>query len=100
MQNSPTRYDFCLLHLAQMCLLKGHAKSNDCKIPFSCVCLALNIGCLLYQGSGTGSEQSGGALKSLKEKFSQQDKDKDAKEGPNLQVAGPGGEITAGIMMR
>jgi dynamin GTPase len=52
------------------------------------------------KGSGTGSEQSGGALKSLKEKFSQQDKDKDAKEGPNLQVAGPGGEITAGYLLK
>uniref|UniRef100_A0A0E0K521 dynamin GTPase n=1 Tax=Oryza punctata TaxID=4537 RepID=A0A0E0K521_ORYPU len=54
------------------------------------------------KGSGpqTGSEQSGGALKSLKEKFSQQDKDKDTKEGPNLQVAGPGGEITAGYLLK
>ncbi|KAF0932573.1 hypothetical protein E2562_010453 [Oryza meyeriana var. granulata] len=54
------------------------------------------------KGSGpqTGSEQAGGTLKSLKEKFSQQDKDKDTKEGPNLQVAGPGGEITAGYLLK
>ena len=33
----------------------------------------------------------------MKDKSNQQDKD--TKEGPNLQVAGPGGEITAGITM-
>jgi hypothetical protein len=31
----------------------------------------------------------------MKDKSNQQDKD--TKEGPNLQVAGPGGEITAGM---
>jgi hypothetical protein len=31
----------------------------------------------------------------MKDKSNQQEKD--TKEGPNLQVAGPGGEITAGI---
>ncbi|XP_006649028.1 dynamin-2A-like [Oryza brachyantha] len=52
------------------------------------------------KGSGpqTGSEQAGGTFKSLKEKFTQQDKD--TKEGPNLQVAGPGGEITAGYLLK
>jgi len=33
----------------------------------------------------------------MKDKSNQQDKD--TKEGPNLQVAGPGGEITAGMTM-
>lgn len=33
----------------------------------------------------------------MKEKSGQQDKD--AKEGSNLQVAGPAGEITAGILL-
>ena len=33
----------------------------------------------------------------MKDKSNQQDKD--TKEGPNLQVAGPGGEITAGMSM-
>lgn len=33
----------------------------------------------------------------MKDKSNQQDKD--TKEGPNLQVAGPGGEITAGMIM-
>jgi dynamin GTPase len=44
----------------------------------------------------TKSEQAGG--KSTKEKSSQQDKD--TKEGPNLQVAGPAGEITAGYLLK
>ncbi|OAY63207.1 Dynamin-2A [Ananas comosus] len=44
-----------------------------------------------------GSEQAGGSLKSMKEKSGQQDKD--AKEGSNLQVAGPAGEITAGLII-
>uniref|UniRef100_A0ACD5YYP6 Uncharacterized protein n=1 Tax=Avena sativa TaxID=4498 RepID=A0ACD5YYP6_AVESA len=46
----------------------------------------------------TGSDQSGGSLKSSKDKSNQQDKD--TKEGPNLQVAGPGGEITAGYLLK
>ncbi|VAI60997.1 unnamed protein product [Triticum turgidum subsp. durum] len=41
-----------------------------------------------------GSEQA----KSSKDKSNQQDKD--TKEGPNLQVAGPGGEITAGYLLK
>ncbi|XP_020090518.1 dynamin-2A-like [Ananas comosus] len=45
-----------------------------------------------------GSEQAGGSLKSMKEKSGQQDKD--AKEGSNLQVAGPAGEITAGFLLK
>ncbi|VAI60998.1 unnamed protein product [Triticum turgidum subsp. durum] len=36
--------------------------------------------------------------KSSKDKSNQQDKD--TKEGPNLQVAGPGGEITAGYLLK
>ncbi|CAM0944272.1 unnamed protein product [Alopecurus aequalis] len=46
----------------------------------------------------TGSDQAGGSLKSSKDKSNQQDKD--TKEGPNLQVAGPGGEITAGYLLK
>ncbi|XP_062220234.1 dynamin-2A-like [Phragmites australis] len=46
----------------------------------------------------TGSDQAGGNLKSMKDKSNQQDKD--TKEGPNLQVAGPGGEITAGYLLK
>ncbi|CAL5019492.1 unnamed protein product [Urochloa decumbens] len=46
----------------------------------------------------TGSDEAGGSLKSTKDKSNQQDKD--AKEGPNLQVAGPGGEITAGYLLK
>ncbi|KAL6633580.1 hypothetical protein ACP70R_026251 [Stipagrostis hirtigluma subsp. patula] len=46
----------------------------------------------------TGSDQDGGSLKSMKDKSNQQDKD--TKEGPNLQVAGPGGEITAGYLLK
>lgn len=34
----------------------------------------------------------------MKEKPNQNDKDKDSKEGSALQVAGPGGEITAGVL--
>ncbi|XP_073010377.1 dynamin-2A-like [Typha latifolia] len=44
----------------------------------------------------TVSEQA--SLKSMKEKPSKQDKD--AKEGSNLQVAGPDGEITAGFLLK
>ncbi|AQK55173.1 Dynamin-2A [Zea mays] len=43
----------------------------------------------------TVSDEGGGNLKSMKDKSNQQDKD--TKEGPNLQVAGPGGEITADL---
>ncbi|XP_008788765.1 LOW QUALITY PROTEIN: dynamin-2A-like [Phoenix dactylifera] len=46
----------------------------------------------------TGSQQTGGSLKSMKEKSGQADKD--AKEGSNLQVAGPSGEITAGFLLK
>jgi len=46
----------------------------------------------------TGSDETGGNLKSMKDKSNQQDKD--TKEGPNLQVAGPGGEITAGYLLK
>ncbi|KAL5207202.1 hypothetical protein ABZP36_031637 [Zizania latifolia] len=55
---------------------------------------------LMNKASGpqAGSEQSGGNLKSMKDKSNQQDKD--TKEGPNLQVAGPGGEITAGYLLK
>ncbi|KAK6115497.1 hypothetical protein DH2020_007766 [Rehmannia glutinosa] len=46
----------------------------------------------------TGGQQSGGSLKSMKDnKSSQQDKEKDAQEGPALKTAGPEGEITAGL---
>ncbi|KAG6781871.1 dynamin-2A-like [Populus alba x Populus x berolinensis] len=43
-------------------------------------------------------QQSGGSLKSLKEKSNQQDKD--AQEGSALKTAGPGGEITAGFLLK
>ncbi|KAF8729513.1 hypothetical protein HU200_017452 [Digitaria exilis] len=46
----------------------------------------------------TGSDEAGGSMKSMKDKSNQQDKD--TKEGPNLQVAGPGGEITAGYLLK
>uniref|UniRef100_A0A1D1XT24 dynamin GTPase n=1 Tax=Anthurium amnicola TaxID=1678845 RepID=A0A1D1XT24_9ARAE len=45
-----------------------------------------------------GSQQTGGSLKSMKDKSSQQEKD--AKEGSALQTAGPGGEITAGWLLK
>jgi dynamin 1/3 len=44
------------------------------------------------------SDEGGGNLKSMKDKSNQQDKD--TREGPNLQVAGPGGEITAGYLLK
>ncbi|XP_047082497.1 dynamin-2A-like [Lolium rigidum] len=55
---------------------------------------------MMNKGSSAqaGSEQTGGNLKSSKDKSNQQDKDN--KEGPNLQVAGPGGEITAGYLLK
>ncbi|KAB5563640.1 hypothetical protein DKX38_003694 [Salix brachista] len=43
-------------------------------------------------------QQSGGSLKSMKEKSNQQDKD--APEGSALKTAGPGGEITAGFLLK
>jgi dynamin GTPase len=46
----------------------------------------------------TDSEQGGGSSKSMKDKSGQQDKD--TKEGSNLQVAGPSGEITAGYLLK
>ncbi|AQK74695.1 dynamin-2A [Zea mays] len=46
----------------------------------------------------TGSDEAGGNLKSMKDKSNKQDND--TKEGPNLQVAGPGGEITAGYLLK
>ncbi|CAA6670594.1 unnamed protein product [Spirodela intermedia] len=46
----------------------------------------------------TGSQQTGGSLKSMKDKSNQQDKD--TKEGSALQTAGPGGEITAGWLLK
>ncbi|MQM07802.1 hypothetical protein Taro_040647, partial [Colocasia esculenta] len=45
-----------------------------------------------------GTQQSGGSLKSMKDKSNQQEKD--AKEGSQLQTAGPGGEITAGWLLK
>ncbi|CAO2047567.1 unnamed protein product [Urochloa humidicola] len=47
----------------------------------------------------TGPDEAGGSLKSMKDKSNHQ-QDKDTKEGPNLQVAGPGGEITAGYLLK
>ncbi|KAL9325460.1 hypothetical protein ACSQ67_006105 [Phaseolus vulgaris] len=44
------------------------------------------------------SQQSGGNLKSLKEKSSQQDKD--TQEASGLKTAGPEGEITAGYLLK
>ncbi|KAL5163763.1 Dynamin-2B [Glycine soja] len=44
------------------------------------------------------SQQSGGNLKSMKEKSSQQDKD--TQEGSGLKTAGPEGEITAGYLLK
>ncbi|XP_027333740.1 dynamin-2A-like isoform X1 [Abrus precatorius] len=43
-------------------------------------------------------QQSGGNLKSMKEKSSQQDKD--TQEGSGLKTAGPDGEITAGYLLK
>ncbi|CAN1243513.1 DRP2B [Linum perenne] len=45
----------------------------------------------------TGGQQSGGSLKSLKDKFGQPDKE--PQEGSILKTAGPGGEITAGSVL-
>ncbi|GMY04890.1 dynamin-2A isoform X1 [Fagus crenata] len=43
-------------------------------------------------------ERTGGSLKSMKEKSSQQEKD--VQEGSALKTAGPGGEITAGFLLK
>ncbi|KAL5787016.1 hypothetical protein ACOSP7_003965 [Xanthoceras sorbifolium] len=43
-------------------------------------------------------QESGGSLKSMKDKFSQEDKD--AKDGPVLKTAGASGEITAGFLLK
>ncbi|TXG53655.1 hypothetical protein EZV62_018911 [Acer yangbiense] len=44
------------------------------------------------------AQESGGSLKSMKEKSSQEDKD--VKEGPILKTAGASGEITAGFLLK
>ncbi|KAF8019426.1 hypothetical protein BT93_G0186 [Corymbia citriodora subsp. variegata] len=46
----------------------------------------------------TGGQQSGGSLKSMKDKNSQQDKD--GQEGSVLKTAGPEGEMTAGFLLK
>ncbi|KAK9213859.1 hypothetical protein WN944_005844 [Citrus x changshan-huyou] len=46
----------------------------------------------------TGGPESGGSLKSMKDKSSSQDKD--VQEGSTLKTAGPGGEITAGFLLK
>lgn len=46
----------------------------------------------------TSGQQTGGSLKSMKEKSSQPEKD--AQEGSALKIAGPGGEITAGYLLK
>ncbi|XP_034702714.1 dynamin-2A [Vitis riparia] len=46
----------------------------------------------------TGGQQTGGSLKTMKDKSSQQDKE--GQEGPALKTAGPGGEITAGFLLK
>ncbi|XP_058752785.1 dynamin-2A [Vicia villosa] len=48
--------------------------------------------------SPQSGQQSGGNLKSMKEKSSQQDKD--TPEASGLKVAGPDGEITAGYLLK
>ncbi|XP_004290253.1 PREDICTED: dynamin-2A-like [Fragaria vesca subsp. vesca] len=46
----------------------------------------------------TGSQQSGGTLKSLKDKFSKEEKE--VPEASGLKTAGPEGEITAGFLYK
>ncbi|XP_022724496.1 dynamin-2A-like [Durio zibethinus] len=46
----------------------------------------------------TGGQQSEGSLKSMKDKPSKQEKD--LQEGSALKTAGPGGEITAGFLLK
>ncbi|XP_073035142.1 dynamin-2A-like isoform X2 [Primulina eburnea] len=48
----------------------------------------------------TVSQQSGGNLKSMKDKPNQQDKDKDTQQASALKTAGPEGEITAGFLLK
>lgn len=56
----------------------------------------------------TGSQQSSGSLKSMKDKLGLSDKDKDkdkekekeGQEGSGLKTAGPEGEITAGYLLK
>ncbi|KAJ1400413.1 P-loop containing nucleoside triphosphate hydrolase [Sesbania bispinosa] len=48
--------------------------------------------------SPQSGQQSGGNLKSMKEKSSQQEKD--TQEGSSLKTAGPDGEITAGYLLK
>ncbi|KAL5704031.1 dynamin GTPase [Ranunculus cassubicifolius] len=48
----------------------------------------------------TGAQQSGGSLKSQKDKSKDKESDKDAQEGSALKTAGPGGEITAGFLLK
>ncbi|XP_075479139.1 dynamin-2A-like isoform X2 [Primulina tabacum] len=48
----------------------------------------------------TVSQQSGGNLKSMKDKPNQQDKDKDTQQVSALKTAGPEGEITAGFLLK
>ncbi|KAJ8768284.1 hypothetical protein K2173_021224 [Erythroxylum novogranatense] len=45
-----------------------------------------------------GGQQSGGSLKSMKDKSNQQDKE--TQESPALKTAGPEGEITAGFLLK
>lgn len=46
----------------------------------------------------TGGQQSGGSLKSMKDKSGQSEKE--TQEGSALKIAGPGGEITAGFLLK
>ncbi|KAJ4950304.1 hypothetical protein NE237_027136 [Protea cynaroides] len=52
----------------------------------------------------TGAQQSGGSLKSMKDKADKSDKseksEKDGQETSALKTAGPGGEITAGFLLK
>ncbi|KAL9229338.1 hypothetical protein vseg_004815 [Gypsophila vaccaria] len=52
----------------------------------------------------TGSQQSSGSLKSMKDKSGpadkEKDKDKDVPEGSGLKIAGPEGEIIAGFLLK
>ncbi|XP_010553651.1 PREDICTED: dynamin-2B-like [Tarenaya hassleriana] len=45
-------------------------------------------------------QPAGGSLKSMKDKSSEQDKDKDTQEVSGLKTAGPEGEITAGYLLK
>ncbi|KAF3791358.1 Dynamin-2B [Nymphaea thermarum] len=48
----------------------------------------------------TGSQQSSGSLKSMKDKDKTKDSEKDSKDSSVLQTAGPSGEITAGFLLK